>query len=325
MKNRPNGNTIKNSGREVLKNTEIAIQSLSQSISSLEKCVKLIERYGGDIIITGIGKSGFVGQKIASTLTSLGRRASFLHPVEAIHGDIGRLSKGDVLLALSFSGESKEVIKIADYAKKHFKVPVIAFTQSKRSSLSKIADMVVQLKIANEGSPGNLAPMASTTATLVLGDMLSVMLMAKDFEVDRFAKYHPGGALGLGLIRVENVMKSGKDLPIVAERSRIRELLKEISAKKQGVTAVVNNKKKLVGVVTDGDIRRWLLKGGNFETDKAQVVMTSTPKTITAGALLKDALRIMKEYKITALFVTDEYKRPVGIIHIHDIIEGNVV
>ena len=256
--------------RQTLKATQNALASLSGSLSNLEKCAKFIKERRGDIIVTGIGKSGFVGQKIAATLTSLGQRASFLHPVEAIHGDIGALSDGDVLLALSFSGESKEVVKIVSYAAKHFRVPVVVFTESKHSSLGKLARCCVELKITKEGSPNEVAPMASTTAMLVLGDMLASMLTRNDFKDDNFARLHPGGALGLRLNKVKDFMRTSKALPLVSESDSFSATLKAMSIMKLGATGVINARGKLVGIITDGDLRRFLLREGNKSRYKFQ-------------------------------------------------------
>lgn len=305
-----------------LKSELAAVKSLSNSVSSLMEARELISSNPGEVIVTGIGKSGFIGQKIASTLTSLGKRAIFLHPAEAAHGDIGALSDGDVMLALSFSGESKEVVKLIQYARRHFNVKVVTFTRSKKSSLGRIADTVVELKVKKEGSPGNLAPMASTTAMLVLGDMLSSLLIGDDYQ-RHFARSHPGGALGLEVGKTRDLMKSGRALPLVKSADRVSTVLKEITRRKLGVTGVTD-KGKLTGIITDGDIRRWLLKGGDPENDIAKKIMTRSPKTISTSSSLKEALTLMEKYKITTLFVLDKGK-PAGIIHIHDIVESNIV
>lgn len=310
--------------RQTLKAAKSALANLAGAIGNLEKCAKLIKARQGEIIITGIGKSGFIGQKIAATLTSLGQRASFLHPVEAIHGDIGALSEGDVLLALSFSGESKEVVKIANHAKKSFGVKVVAFTKSKNSSLGKLADYCVDIKITNEGSPNEMAPMASTTATLVLGDMLAAMLTQDDFNDKSFARFHPGGALGLKFVEVSELSKKREFPRSVKKTDGLRRVLQTMNKRSIGVAAVVD-KNKIVGVITDGDIRRFLLSGKSFHKTVAQDIMTLNPETINIDASLETALLKMEQYKITSLFITDHKKRLAGIIHMHDIIEYQIL
>jgi arabinose-5-phosphate isomerase len=315
----------KKRAENVLNMALLGLRSLKSSIGDLEKAEALARGRSGDIIVTGIGKSGAIAEKLASTLTSLGHRALYLHPVDAIHGDIGALSDGDVLIALSFSGESKEIVRIATYAKKEFNVPVISFTRSQSSSLGKLSDVIVRVSVVNEGSPTNLAPMASTTATLVLGDMFASMLTKDSFKKGHFAKFHPGGGLGLELKKVESLMKKGSLLPMVKETDTAAKVLKEMSKKVLGVTAVINKSQKLVGVITDGDIRRWLIRGGETHKSTARDIMTINPKTINAGANLKEALRVMEDYRITTIFVVDKDKRPKGVIHIHDIVEENIV
>ena len=307
--------------RQVLNAAQSALAKLNDSLSNLEKCVELVKKRQGEIIITGIGKSGFIGQKIAATLTSLGQRASYLHPVEAIHGDIGALSEGDVLLALSFSGESKEVVKIVSYAKKNFGVSVIAFTKSKHSSLGKIADVVVEIKIKSEGSPNEMAPMASTTATLVLGDIFAAMLTEKDFTDKSFARLHPGGSLGLRMNKVKDFMRTSKSLPLVSESDSFTKILKSMSIMKLGATGVVNSRGSLVGVITDGDLRRLLLRNQATKDIQAEDIMTRNPKYAEESDSLESALSQMEKFEITHLFAVNKKMKPVGVIHIHDILE----
>jgi len=308
--------------RQVLKSSQNALSNLTSSLPALEQSVQLIKNRQGEIIITGIGKSGFIGQKIAATLTSLGQRASYLHPVEAIHGDIGALSDGDVLIALSFSGESKEVVRITNYAKKNFKVPIVAFVKSKSSSLGKIADVVVEIKIKSEGSPNEMAPMASTTATLVLGDMLAAMLTEKDFTDSNFARLHPGGALGLKMSKVRDFMRTSSSLPLVRESDPFLKVLESMNTMKLGATGVLGKKGSLVGIITDGDLRRLLLEHQNFDDIRALDIMTKNPKHIKETDSLEIALAQMEKYQITHLFAVDSHMKPKGVIHIHDILEN---
>jgi len=301
------------------------LSQISKFLPEIERAVALLTKREGDIVVTGIGKSGAIAEKIAATLTSLGARAIYLHPVDAIHGDIGALSTGDVMLALSFSGESKEIVRIAHYAKKEFGVPIVALTRLGKSSLGKLADAVVPVPVKEEGSPGGMAPMASTTTMLVLGDMIAAALVEMTYKRDDFARFHPGGGLGLELKKVKTLAKTGSALPKIDDNASVRKALKEMSRKTLGVTAVLNGKGKLTGVVTDGDIRRWLIKGGNPDTDTVKKVMTKNPKTVFEEATLKEALRMMEDYRITTLFMIDKRKALKGIIHIHDIVEENIV
>lgn len=300
-----------------------ALLELGGSIADIKRAAEIIAGRDGGIVVTGIGKSGFVAQKIAATLTSLGQRATFLHSVEAVHGDIGTLSAGDVLICLSFSGETKEVVKLTKYVKKHFGVSVVALTKSRHSSLGKLADVVVEVKINNEGSPNGIAPMASTTATLVLGDMLAAVLMKDSFKDSHYAKLHPGGTLGLKLKKVKSLMR--KDIPLVGEMDTFSEILKEINKKKLGATGVVDEKGKIVGVITDGDIRRLLMKKLDIKDVKAGDIMTRNPKHIQETDSLETTIAQMEKYKITHLFVINKSMKPVGVIHIHDIIESSII
>ncbi|MDO8565345.1 MAG: KpsF/GutQ family sugar-phosphate isomerase [bacterium] len=317
------------SKKEVLKTLTAelyAIKELSKALPAIEKAASLIAKSKGKLLTTGVGKSSFIAMKVAATLTSLGQSAVFIHPVDALHGDLGIVRDGDTIVAFSYSGESEEIIKVGQYLRKAFKVSVIAVTGKSLSRLGKLADVVISIAVKEEGSPLGLAPMASTTAMLVAGDMLASSLTSREvFAKEHFAKFHPGGALGLELAKVESLMKTGRSMPIVRESSSTKAVLKNMSLKKLGITAAVNREGRLLGVVTDGDIRRWLLAGGKPSLDTAKEIMTKNPKTIQAGRSLKEALRVMEVHHITALFVVDKTNRPKGVIHIHDIIGKNVV
>ncbi|MCR4333520.1 MAG: KpsF/GutQ family sugar-phosphate isomerase [Patescibacteria group bacterium] len=302
-----------------------ALRHLTSSLAGVRRAVKLIEGRKGDIIVTGIGKSGFIGQKCAASLTSLGEKAFFIHPTEALHGDFGMLSKGDVLIALSFSGETKEVVSIAKYAKKNFAVPVIALCKSSNSSLGKIADSCVPIVIRSEGSPNGIAPMASTTAMLVVCDMIAASVMSINFKDEHFAAYHPGGALGLRLKRVEELMKKGIAIPKVKETDTFLRAVKEINDKRMGITAVIGAHGKITGAITDGDIRRFVLRNKLTSSATAKNTMTLKPKCVQATDSLEKALDAMESYKITSAFVLDARGKLVGVIHIHDIIEHTIV
>ncbi len=313
--------------RETLISEEKAIKSLKSLVfGPLKKALDIIINRKGRIVITGIGKSGFIGMKISATLTSLGHKAIFLHPVEAIHGDLGFVSPGDCVIALSFSGESPEVIKLVKYLKAGFEVQIISITKNKNTTLGKLSDFVIELPIKNEGSPHGIAPMASTTATLVLGDMIaSALTSPRTFKKGHFAKFHPGGGLALTLRQVSEVMTRGNDVPLVKDNWTLPKALKEMSIKILGVTGVVNEKKELVGVITDGDIRRYLLSRVYNRDVLVKEVMTKKPKTIESSSTLKKALEMMEKYRITSLFVHSKNKKVKGILHIHDILEEAVL
>lgn len=307
----------------VLDAAKDALLCLGDGMVEIKQAAQIIAGREGCIVVTGIGKSAFVGQKISATLTSLGQRATFLHSVEAVHGDIGVLSEGDVLISLSFSGETKEVVKLTKYAKKHFGVSVVALTKSRHSALGKIADVVIEIKIKDEGSPNDMAPMASTTATLVLGDMLAAVLMEDSFKDDHYARLHPGGTLGLKMKKVKSLMR--KNVPLVREEDTLAKVLKEIDKKSLGATGVVDKQGKIVGIITDGDIRRLLIKDLNIGDVRAGDIMTKAPKHIQEADSLEIAIAQMETHKIMHLFVTNKFMRPVGVIHIHDIVENAIV
>jgi len=307
--------------KRALKATQRAILGLENSLDKVVEASKIINQSDGDVIVTGIGKSGFVGQKFTASMTSLGRRAFFLHPTEALHGDLGMLSEGDIFVALSFSGESKEVVGIARYAKKNFNVPIIAICKNAKSSLGKISDCCIEICVEEEGSPNGVAPMASTTATLAVSDMLTASVMDENFKAERFATYHPGGSLGLSLKKVKDFMTKGKLLPKVKETDNFLTAVAEINNKKLGVTAVVDVKGRVVGAMTDGDIRRFVLSHKDVKEARAKDAMTSKPKCIFENDSLQTALQTMEHHKITSIFVTNTRKQLSGIIHVHDIIE----
>lgn len=311
---------IKDRAKTALKAAKSALNGLEGSIGQVKQSARIIRRSKGDVIVTGIGKSGFIGQKLVATLTSLGKRAFYLHPTDALHGDLGMLSKDDMLVALSFSGESKEVVSIARYAKKNFGVPVIVICRSSNSSLGKVADCLIEVPVKEEGSPNGIAPMASTTAMLVLSDMLASEMMSPNFRDEHFAAYHPGGSLGLSLKKVKDFMKKGNDVPKVKESNKFLDAVKEINNKRLGVTAVIGVKGDVKGVITDGDIRRFILKNKNIFSAKTKDAMTTTPKYVEENTSLKDALDIMENSKITNIFTVNKNKKLTGIIHIHDIL-----
>lgn len=318
-----NEENIKNRTHKTLKGEISAVKALGNLLEDIAfyKAVKLLSKREGKIIITGVGKSGFIGMKIASTLTSLGQHAVFIHPVEAFHGDSGAVSPGDVVIAISFSGGSAEVNRVIKYLKSVFLVKVIAITGNSNSLLAGISDITLNLNVKKEGCPLDLAPMASTTATMVLGDMLASALTSPDqFKPHHFAKFHPGGTLGLSLTTVEEIMTPEEGLPMVSTAASFHEVLASITEKNFGVTGVVSNTGVLSGIVSDGDVRRFLLANKeDISKAKARNMMTRNPKTAKVHETVKDALNKMEENKITTLFVVND-RKPVGILHMHSIV-----
>jgi arabinose-5-phosphate isomerase len=266
-----------------------------------------------------MGKSGLVMKKVAATLSSTGTPAFFLHPAEAIHGDLGMLVGGDVVLAASYSGTTEELLRLVATLKR-LGSTLIAITGSSESPLARAADIHLPAVIDKEACPLNLAPTASTTATLALGDALAMALLeARGFTPEDFARFHPGGRLGKSLLRVDQVMHAGDELPCVAESTPMREAIYEMSRKRFGITAVVDGEGRLAGVISDGDLRRLLERDDDVRQKTAGDCMKRDPKTIAAGELAPVALRLMEEKRITSLFVVDEAGRPAGIVHLHDL------
>ena len=283
----------------------------------------------GRVIVTGMGKSGLIGKKIAATLASTGTPAFFLHPAEGIHGDLGMVTANDVVLAIAYSGETNEVISILPILRR-IGVSIIAMTGKKSSTLARNADVVLDIAVEKEACPLGLAPTASTTATLAMGDALAVALLSmREFTPADFAVFHPGGALGRRLLlTVENVMHSGQDNPVITLGKSLKEALFVITAKGLGATTVVDENGLLAGIVTDGDIRRGLELGYDFLNRPVEELMTKTPRTITKEKLAAQALSIMEKNKprpITVLPVVDETHRAIGMIHLTDLLRQGVV
>lgn len=312
---------------ETLRSEERALKSLRKVLDrDFDKALSILGEREGRVIVTGIGKSGFIGMKISSTLTSLGHQSSFLHPVEAIHGDLGFVSPGDVVIAISFSGESPEIIKLIRYLKRDFEVKLVSISRSKDTSVGKLSDCVIEVPVSIEGSPHGVAPMSSTTATLVIGDMIaSALTSPKTFKKHHFAKFHPGGGLSLSLHKVKEFMTRGPDVPLVKDGESVEKALWKMSDKGLGTTGVIDVKGVLVGVVTDGDIRRYVLSKKFGLKNSVKSMMTKNPKSIDSESTLKDALEVMEKYRITTLFVKNGRNKIEGIIHIHDIIEGKII
>jgi len=291
------------------------------------RAVKLILSCQGRLVISGMGKSGLICQKIAATMASTGTPAFFLHPAEGIHGDLGMLMKGDVVLAVSNSGETEEVVRILPVIKR-LGVKLIAMSGNPESTLSKAGDVSLDISVGQEACPLGLAPTASTTATLAMGDALAVaLLQEKNFRAEDFALFHPGGALGKRLLlRVEDLMHSGDAIPLVSMATTVKDALFEITNKKLGITGVINDNDGLVGVFTDGDLRRCLEDERSLDHLMAQV-MSQNPKRVLRSNLAAKALQLMEEFSITSLFVFEQENdaKPVGIIHLHDLLKAGVV
>ena len=294
--------------------------------ADVERALDVLLACRGKVVVTGIGKSGIVARKIAATFASTGTPALFLHAGEGSHGDVGTLGRSDVLLALSNSGETQEVLHLLPTARR-FEVPIIAFSGRADSSLGRAADVVLDIGVAEEGCPLGLAPMASTTTMIALGDALAAALLEeRGFSAEDFALLHPAGALGRKLLRVGDVMRSGVDLPVVLESAGLKDVILEMTNKRLGATAVLDARGLLAGIVTDGDLRRGLERAADIRTLRASDLMTRTPKTIGAQALAAQAVALMERYKITSLFVLEDGgRRPTGVLHLHDLLRAGVV
>ena len=273
----------------------------------------------GKIAVAGMGKSGIICKKIAATLSSTGSPAIFLHAAEALHGDVGQLGPRDVVLAVSKSGETAEILQVINVSKR-LGLPLIAMSGDPASSLARMADVNLDVSVAEEACPFGLAPTASTAAALAMGDALAIALMERrGFRLEDFAYFHPAGSIGKKLLHVEDLMHRGDAIPLVAETTPMREVIYEMSRKKLGMTAVVNDRGALAGVISDGDLRRLLEREPNPLQMTAGDCMTRTPKTIAAQQAATAALAKMEELKITSLVVIDDESRVHGVIHIHDL------
>ena len=299
------------------------INALKHSIEpkSLTKALDFMQDSKGRIIITGMGKSGHIGRKIAASLASTGTPSFFVHPAEASHGDLGMITEDDVVIAISNSGESRELVDILNYCKR-FGIKLIAITKNPESSLAKAGDIILELPNNGEACPLGLAPTNSTTATLVLGDILTVgMIERKGFSKEDFNDRHPGGKLGSILKRVSDLMHTGQEMPILDENSNMQTVLLEMTSKRLGCVGFINQTGELTGILTDGDLRRCL--SAKILEEKASDLMTRNPKTISPNAMTAEALKIMHDKKITNLFVLQD-KKPIGVIHIHDLLNNGV-
>jgi arabinose-5-phosphate isomerase len=278
----------------------------------------------GRIIVTGIGKSGLIGKKIAATLSSTGTAAFFLHPADAVHGDVGMVKSDDVVICLSKSGNTDEISAIIPILKK-IGVRIITFTGNLRSSLAERSDIVLDVNVESEACPNDLAPTASTTAMLAMGDALAVALLEqRNFNSEDFAFLHPGGSLGRKLQKIDDIMFSGDYIPKVTPEASISDIISEITRKRFGGTCVVNSAEQLVGIITDGDLRRLLQLPRDFSTLRASDFMNPHPKTAVSGSPVEQAFHIMEQHNILQLVIVDGEHRPVGMIHLHDVLEAGI-
>lgn len=302
-----------------------SILKLKENIGeNFDRAIDILYNCKGRVIVTGMGKSGLIGKKIAATLSSTGTPSYFLHPAESTHGDSGIITKEDVIIAISNSGETQELLNLLPLIKR-FGVSMIGMTGKMESTLAQASDVTLDISVEREACPLNKAPTASTTATLAMGDALAVCLLEKrGFTEEDFLIFHPSGALGKGfLYRVSDLMKT-EDLPLASETDSFSKVIELITAHKLGMAMILNSKGELSGVFTDGDIRRTLMKFPNQSNLVIKDVMTANPKNITANSYGASALNLMEKYSITALAVVDESNKPVGVIHIHDLLKAGV-
>ena len=321
-----NGGSL-NEGKRVLAIEARAVQALIERLDEqFSKAVDLLYECKGKVVVSGMGKSGLVGQKIAATLASTGTPAFFLHPAEGIHGDLGMLGRQDVLVAVSNSGETQEILQLLPYVER-MGITVVSMTGRRTSTLAKNSDAALDVSVSEEACPMGLAPTASTTATLAMGDALAVALLQKrGFKEADFAQFHPGGTLGRRLlVRVKDLMHAGAELPQVKESVPGTTAMLEMTAKKLGMTTVVDATGKLAGIITDGDLRRFIQRGGDFARVTAGGLASRHPKSIRPDDLAAKAVEMMERYSITTLVVTEGDRKIIGVIHLHDLLKHGIV
>ena len=321
-----NAAEILNTAKEVF---EIEAKSIMALIDRLgDEFVNAIDALyscKGRVVISGMGKSGLIGKKIAATLSSTGTPSYFLHPAESTHGDSGILTKGDIVIAISNSGETKELLQLLPIIKR-LGIPIIAIVGNTSSTLGEKSDIALDISVEREACPLNKAPTASTTATLAMGDALAMCLLKKrGFTADDFLLFHPSGSLGKGfLYTIEELMHQDVALPVIKENTKFSEAIEVITNKRLGIGVIVNNQGKTIGVITDGDIRRAIMKHPDISNVYVNEVMNANPKFISKHDLAAKALQIMETYSITSLLINDDDLRPIGIIHIHDLLKAGV-
>lgn len=320
--------TVLERGRRVLRIEAAAIEDLIGRLNHrFEEAIEVLFRCRGRVVVTGMGKSGMIARKIASTMSSTGTPAFFLHPAEGVHGDIGMLARGDVVIALSNSGETEELLKILPSIKR-FDIPLITLTGKPDSTLARHSTVPLDVSVREEACSIGLVPTASTTTVLAMGDALAVALMDKrGFKEEDFAFFHPGGALGRRLLlQVEDIMHKANEIPFVNEETPMKEVIYAMTSKKVVGTAIVLNPEgKLAGVITDGDLRRALDRNEEIRHLKAAEIMNIHPKTIQKNLLATEAVRIMEEHKVTALIVLNSSRETEGMIRLHDILKAGII
>jgi arabinose-5-phosphate isomerase len=308
--------------REILQIEKEGLEEIAKNLdSSFIKALELILTTKGRIVVTGVGKSGIIGRKISATLSSTGTPSFFLHPVEALHGDLGMVTPEDILLAISYSGNTLEVCELASILKKR-NIKIISLTGNPESNLAKLSDIVINTRVPKEACPFNLAPTTSTTATLALGDAIAICLFElKGLGSEDFRKNHPGGSLGERLkVKVREIMLTDEKIPVVSEGTLLEDAIVEIDKKRLGCVLITNSLGILTGIITDGDLRRIFLKYKTYSNIKVEEVMTKNPKVIEENRLASEALEIMEKYLITVLPVINYDNKLVGILHLHDIL-----
>ncbi len=303
----------------VFRTESAAILALADRLDDrFVRAIQLLFECKGRVIVTGMGKSGIISRKIAATLSSTGTPAFFLHPAEAFHGDLGVIQADDVVVALSQSGETEEIVRLLETVRR-LGARLIALTGEVDSTLGQAADVVLDCGVSEEACPMNLVPTASTTAALAMGDALAItLLVEKGFQPEDFANLHPGGKLGKRLLRVERLMHAGQEMPSVVRRTPMPDVIREISEKRRGMTCVLEEDGRLAGIITDGDLRRHLIEP-DLHRRVAEDVMTRNPVTIARHQFAVDALRVMEERQITSLVVVDASQRVEGVLHLHDL------
>lgn len=319
-------NSINELAKDVLDIEAKAILRLKNNIGDdFDKAVDILYNCKGRVIVTGMGKSGLIGKKIAATMSSTGTPTYFLHPAESTHGDSGVITRNDVIIAISNSGETQELLNLLPLIKR-FGCEMIGMTGNLNSTLAKTSEVTLDISVEREACPLGKAPTASTTATLAMGDALAVCLMEKKgFTKEDFLMYHPSGKLGKGLTyKVRDLMITGDKMPVVSDDETFTDVINTISEYKLGMAMVVDSDRKLSGVLTDGDIRRTVIKYHDISKLRIKDVMTSNPKRITSDAYAASALNLMEKFSITALAVVDENNVPVGVIHVHDLLRAGV-
>ncbi len=308
-------------GKKVLRIEADAVKTLASNLDeNFFNVVELLFNSKSRVIVTGMGKSGLVGRKIAATLSSCGTPALFIHPAEAGHGDLGMIVKEDILIAISYSGETKEILDLLDFFKRAG-IKLISITGNKRSKLAKYSDIALEARVEKEAEPNGLVPTASSTAALAMGDAIAIALMKKKgFGEEDFAVVHPKGEAGKKLLKIKSLMHIGRKIARVSLKAPMKDVIEEISRKKLGMTCIVDDEQKLVGIITDGDLRRRIQKYGKTFLDKtAQDCMTPDPFTVNKEDLATTALNIMEENTITSLVIKDKEGKIEGIIHLHDL------